>query len=148
MESIKGQHMPASRDPTMLPVKRLEETHQAFMDRCMSDPNMQTAYPEPAQRAALCLNQAGMRPKVGGEAQSPSLRDANATAPLPERRPDETPGMFQSRCMSDPTMREQYPDMKERAAMCYRRSGEEPKVGGAAAMDIRLSGTVTIFQDS
>lgn len=60
--------MPASRDPSMLPVKKLTESHQEFMDRCIADPNMQLTYPEPAQRAALCMNQAGMRPKVGGDA--------------------------------------------------------------------------------
>jgi hypothetical protein len=60
--------MPATRDPSMLPVKRLEESHQQFMDRCMTDANMLATYPEPSQRAALCLHQAGMKPKVGGDA--------------------------------------------------------------------------------
>src|SRR5271165_530692 len=51
--------------------------------------------------------------------------------PLPTKRSDETPGSFLSRCMSDKVMLKEYPDQKQRAAICYKQSGETPKVGGA-----------------
>jgi hypothetical protein len=60
--------MPASRDPSRLPVPRSDETHQSFLDLCMSSPEMLVDYPEPAQRASLCFNQMGVKPKVGGSA--------------------------------------------------------------------------------
>jgi hypothetical protein len=37
--------------------------------------------------------------------------------------------------MSDPVMLKEYPDQKQRAAICYRQSGERPGVGGSAKGD-------------
>jgi hypothetical protein len=51
------------------PKKRPNELQQDFMDRCMSDPVMMTTFFEPSQRAAVCMEQSGMKPKVGGEGE-------------------------------------------------------------------------------
>jgi hypothetical protein len=37
--------------------------------------------------------------------------------------------------MSDPVMLKEYPDQKQRAAICYRQSGEKPKVGAGDIPD-------------
>lgn len=71
--------------------------------------------------------------------------------PLPERRKGEPHGEFQSRCMSDPVMIKDYPDIKQRAAICYKQGGEKPNVGGEhlegrrVPCDLKMCGEVKIY---
>lgn len=44
--------------------------------------------------------------------------------PLPEKRDGEKPGQFISRCMSDPSLNEEYPDQKQRTAVCMSKACE------------------------
>jgi len=39
--------------------------------------------------------------------------------PLPKPRGDEDKDQFIARCMSDPTMKKEYPKENQRAAVCY-----------------------------
>jgi hypothetical protein len=42
--------------------------------------------------------------------------------PLPNKRSDEENGEFMSRCMSDPKVKQEYPDSKQRTAVCMNQS--------------------------
>ena len=42
--------------------------------------------------------------------------------PLPEIKPQETKDDFVSRCMRNPTMNTEYPNERQRAAICYSQS--------------------------
>ena len=44
--------------------------------------------------------------------------------PLPEKRDGEKPGQFIARCMSDPKINEEYPDQKQRTAVCMSKACE------------------------
>jgi hypothetical protein len=48
--------------------------------------------------------------------------------PLPEKRKDENKNSFINRCMGDETMKKEYPDNKQRAAVCLSKS--EKSKGG------------------
>lgn len=48
--------------------------------------------------------------------------------PMPKPEPEEGKSDFTSRCMSDETMREEYPDVSQRYAVCqnqWERSNDE-----------------------
>ncbi len=42
--------------------------------------------------------------------------------PLPNRRKDQDPKAFVSNCMGNPTMKKEYPDEKQRVAICIQQS--------------------------
>ena len=42
--------------------------------------------------------------------------------PLPERTPKEKKDEFINRCINDSKMKAEYPDAKQRAAVCYQQS--------------------------
>ena len=44
--------------------------------------------------------------------------------PLPNKREGEKPEQFISRCMADPKIREEYPDQKQRTAVCMSKACE------------------------
>lgn len=44
--------------------------------------------------------------------------------PLPKRQKDEDRNQFLSRCMSDPTSKKEYPDNKQRVAVCLTKAAE------------------------
>ncbi len=44
--------------------------------------------------------------------------------PLPEKREGEKPGQFIARCMSDPKINQEYPDQKQRTAVCMSKACE------------------------
>ena len=44
--------------------------------------------------------------------------------PLPEKRDGEKPGQFIARCMSDPKINKEYPDQKQRTAVCMSKACE------------------------
>jgi len=44
--------------------------------------------------------------------------------PLPEKRDGEKPGQFIARCMNDPKINEEYPDQKQRTAVCMSKACE------------------------
>lgn len=41
--------------------------------------------------------------------------------PLPEKKPTETKDEFINRCVNDPKMKEEFPNGKQRAAVCYQQ---------------------------
>lgn len=47
--------------------------------------------------------------------------------PLPAKKKDEKRGKFISRCMSDPIARKEFPDGKQRAAVCYSQYDKKAK---------------------
>ena len=47
--------------------------------------------------------------------------------PLPIKQKDEKRGKFISRCMSDPVARKEFPDGKQRAAVCYSQYDKKAK---------------------
>lgn len=51
--------------------------------------------------------------------------------PIPKPRKDESEAQFISRCMGDSTMNKEYPDQKQRTAICYsqwRKKGESMEI--------------------
>jgi len=42
--------------------------------------------------------------------------------PLPERKANEKKDEFIARCINDPKMKTEFPDQKQRAAVCYMQS--------------------------
>lgn len=44
--------------------------------------------------------------------------------PIPDPNPSETKDDFMARCMSDETMKQEYPSETQRAAVCYRQYQE------------------------
>jgi hypothetical protein len=42
--------------------------------------------------------------------------------PIPSKRKDEDGGNFMSRCMSNEKMKEEYPDNKQRTAVCMSKA--------------------------
>tara|TARA_R100000008_G_scaffold50653_1_gene30308 strand:+ start:1062 stop:1217 length:156 start_codon:yes stop_codon:yes gene_type:complete len=47
--------------------------------------------------------------------------------PLPTPQSQEPRGKFMSRCMSDSVMNKEFPDAKQRAAVCYSQSQKKKK---------------------
>lgn len=47
--------------------------------------------------------------------------------PLPKKQKNEQRGKFISRCMSDPIARKEFPDAKQRAAVCYSQYDRKEK---------------------
>ena len=47
--------------------------------------------------------------------------------PLPSKQGDEKKSKFMSRCVSDPKMRKEFPDIKQRIAVCMSQSGDKSK---------------------
>lgn len=48
--------------------------------------------------------------------------------PLPKKRKDQDPKAFISNCMGNPTMKKEYPDQKQRVAICIHQSKAEHDV--------------------
>ena len=44
--------------------------------------------------------------------------------PLPKKNKDEDRNQFLSRCMSDPNSKKEYPDNKQRIAVCLSKASE------------------------
>lgn len=42
--------------------------------------------------------------------------------PIPQPRPNEDKNTFIQRCMSNPTMVKEYPDIKQRSAICFNQT--------------------------
>lgn len=54
--------------------------------------------------------------------------------PLPTPRTDEKKDDFIGRCMADATMTKDFPDQKQRLAVCYKQArGEGARIAQAAA---------------
>lgn len=51
----------------------------------------------------------------------------NIIMPLPTPQSQEPRGKFMSRCMSDSVMAKEFPDAKQRAAVCYSQSQKKKK---------------------
>ena len=49
--------------------------------------------------------------------------------PLPTPNPKESPSKFMKRCMGDKTMVAEYPDNKQRTAICIQQS-KQKEIGG------------------
>jgi hypothetical protein len=47
--------------------------------------------------------------------------------PIPEPQGKEKKSKFMSRCISDPVMRKEFPDIKQRIAVCLSKDKDEPK---------------------
>ena len=47
--------------------------------------------------------------------------------PLPTKKDGEKRGKFINRCMSDPNIRKEFSDPKQRAAVCYSRYDKKNK---------------------
>ena len=47
--------------------------------------------------------------------------------PLPTRRKDEEKSDFMSRCVSDPKMLKEFPDIKQRIAVCVSQNKKKKK---------------------
>ena len=45
---------------------------------------------------------------------------------LPKRRPGEDRKKFRQRCLSNPTVNEEFPDSAQRFAVCSRQAGIDP----------------------
>jgi HK97 family phage major capsid protein/HK97 family phage prohead protease len=64
---------------------------------------------------------------------------------LPKPKPDEKKDDFLSRCIGDETMNKEYPDNKQRAAVCYRQWQNKREAGTdyeTRSFEVRLAGTV------
>jgi len=48
--------------------------------------------------------------------------------PIPHPRPDESEKDFVSRCMGNEVMLKEFPDQKQRAAVCYNHYREVQKI--------------------
>mgnify|MGYP005839640033 CR=1 len=54
--------------------------------------------------------------------------------PIPKRQPDEEAQQFMGRCMTSEVMAEEYPDQKQRVAICMQKSREGATKGNLSAM--------------
>ncbi len=54
--------------------------------------------------------------------------------PLSKRRKDESADSFVSRCMSNDTMGKEYPDQKQRVAICVRQSRADVETNNIGEM--------------
>jgi hypothetical protein len=50
--------------------------------------------------------------------------------PLPKPNPDEQEKEFVSRCMSNETMKKEYPDQKQRVAVCFSQYKRRKQANG------------------
>jgi len=55
--------------------------------------------------------------------------------PLPSPKEDQEKGEFVSSCMSDPDMIKEFPDSKQRAAVCYSQHKRAKKLKGSESLD-------------
>lgn len=55
--------------------------------------------------------------------------------PIPKKRKDESDKEFVSRCMGDSTMNKEFPDQKQRAAVCYSKLKTSKKKSAKASWD-------------
>ena len=55
--------------------------------------------------------------------------------PLPTKQPEEEKNAFTSRCMSDDMMKKEFPDSKQRVAVCLSQYKRRKKVKGSAAWE-------------
>jgi len=65
--------------------------------------------------------------------------------PIPEKNPNEDKQKFVSRCMSNPTMTKEYPDPKQRAAVCLSQTR---KVKGSLIDSVMQILAFSLFCDS
>jgi len=65
--------------------------------------------------------------------------------PIPQPRDGEKEDEFIPRCMGDKVMNEDYPDSKQRAAVCYSQWRE--KHGGKEAKSVGQKMAITAFFD-
>ena len=61
--------------------------------------------------------------------------------PLPNRRKGEKTSAFVARCMGDETMKREYRDPKQRAAVCHSQAKKKPRSPAAAVAEPPASGT-------
>tara|TARA_R110001583_G_scaffold8965_17_gene42375 strand:+ start:4234 stop:4383 length:150 start_codon:yes stop_codon:yes gene_type:complete len=47
--------------------------------------------------------------------------------PIPTPKGDEKKSKFMSRCVADPVMRKEFPDIKQRIAVCLSKEKDKPK---------------------
>lgn len=65
--------------------------------------------------------------------------------PLPSKKDGEDRNKFMSRCMSDPTMGKEYPDNKQRVAVCISKATEDMDyIEAAMIADLSASGVTII----
>ena len=57
-----------------IPTKKIDESSEQFMSRCMSDEIMNSEFSDPKQRAAICNNQFKERKKQKGTASWDDVR--------------------------------------------------------------------------
>lgn len=61
--------------------------------------------------------------------------------PLPTPDKNDTESTFLQKCMSDETMNKDFPDQKQRAAVCYSQfRKKDEKKEKAAAFDLKIKG--------
>lgn len=67
--------------------------------------------------------------------------------PLPSPRKKEEQDKFISRCMGDDTMNKDFPDQKQRAAVCYRqyRKAKQRAKGEAVTWENQIVGGALII---
>lgn len=111
-----------------VPKPHKNETQNDFIDRCMSDPNMQEYSQD--QRLGVCFTQWHDRNKAM----------AQPMAPLPDSGETETE--FMDRCMNDPGMMDVPAD--ERASMCSVAWDNGNKSFRAATPDFKCSPTTNL----
>ena len=58
--------------------------------------------------------------------------------PIPNRRKDEDKDKFVSRCMSNETMKKDYPDSKQRVAICIQQASAELNIIEAADLELQM----------
>jgi hypothetical protein len=65
--------------------------------------------------------------------------------PIPERRKDEEEQSFISRCMGDKIMVKDYPDQKQRAAICYRQANVKKDGKAESKANVQIKASVEFF---
>jgi hypothetical protein len=65
--------------------------------------------------------------------------------PIPERRKDEEEQAFVSRCMGDKVMVKDYPDQKQRAAICYRQAKIKKDSKAESKNHLNIKASVEFF---
>ena len=61
--------------------------------------------------------------------------------PIPKRAKNEPPKQFMSRCMGDDVMKEEYPDQKQRTAICMGKACEYAKYIEIADLQLNYDST-------
>jgi len=62
--------------------------------------------------------------------------------PLPEKRKNEKPNQFISRCMNNTEMKKEFPNKKQRLAVCFQRAKKKKSYGWECMEELKKEGRV------